>query len=329
MSRVGGDRAIWNIVLAAGDGTRMRELARAVYGTDLPKQFLSFGDRQSLLQRTIERIGPIAPPSRTVVVVSPTHAELAARQLRPYPGIELAVQPLNRGTGPGVLLPLRRVLARDPQADVVVFPCDHEFARPDRLVEGVDRMLVAAQLGSSGVALIGVPAERAASDLGWILPGQRMGPDAIGARLILRFEEKPDDQTAMPLLQSGGLWNTLILGGSAQALWRLTAGHLPQQSGLLASWSLSENGRLRALRQLYLRLPPADFSRDVLQKAEGLVVVPLLDSGWSDLGTPQRLLESLRRNVHGSETVRRITRLARALAPAQSEADQAISGARE
>ena len=39
---------------------------------------------------------------------------------------------------------------------------------------------------------------------------------------------------------------------------------------------------------------PADFSREVLQAARGLAVVPLIDAGWFDCGTPERLFDYLR-----------------------------------
>jgi hypothetical protein len=47
------------------------------------------------------------------------------------------------------------------------------------------------------------------------------------------------------------------------------------------------------LREIYARLPPADFSRDVIEKANGLSVMTLDSCGWSDWGTPERVLRSL------------------------------------
>jgi hypothetical protein len=47
------------------------------------------------------------------------------------------------------------------------------------------------------------------------------------------------------------------------------------------------------LEELYDRLPPADLSRDLLAAARGLSVVPMAGAGWSDCGTPERLLACL------------------------------------
>jgi mannose-1-phosphate guanylyltransferase len=51
-----------------------------------------------------------------------------------------------------------------------------------------------------------------------------------------------------------------------------------------------------ATSDLYGRLPELDFSRHVLEGAEqSLRVLPVPPCGWSDLGTPKRVAEALRR----------------------------------
>jgi hypothetical protein len=48
------------------------------------------------------------------------------------------------------------------------------------------------------------------------------------------------------------------------------------------------------LTDAYRLMPAADLSKAVLQNADGLSLVPMVDAGWSDCGTPGRLLECLR-----------------------------------
>jgi hypothetical protein len=53
-------------------------------------------------------------------------------------------------------------------------------------------------------------------------------------------------------------------------------------------------GHGRALAEAYGQLPTVDFSRHVLPGAEGVLrVMKVGDCGWSDIGTPARLLETL------------------------------------
>src|SRR4051794_221467 len=129
----------WAVVLAAGQGSRMTQVTHALCGRPLPKQFVPLLSERTLLQETMDRIGRQFPPERTVVVVGEGYEDLARVQLREYRGVEVVSQPLDLGTGPGVLLPLSHVLARDPRATVAVFPSDHHFRNVDPLRAAIAR----------------------------------------------------------------------------------------------------------------------------------------------------------------------------------------------
>lgn len=273
----------------------MASLTKALYGHELPKQFAALDGDRTLLQQTMDRIAPMIPPWRTVVVVSAAREEIARTQLRDYPGVEIISQPLNLGTGPGILLPLVHVMARDPNALVTVFPSDHHVRRPEPFLKAVERGLQMAGLSESGVALLGAAAERPATDLGWIVRGERIGQDTNQAYCVHRFIEKPPEPVAMLLLGSGSLWNTMVLTGGADALWTLSRRHIPEQWRAFDRYlpHVTDGRGPEALHRMYRDLPPADFSREVLQVARGLAVVPVIDSGWFDCGTPERLIEYL------------------------------------
>ena len=81
----------WIVVLAGGEGTRLHSLTRALYGTDLPKQFAVLAGDKSLLQATIERALLVTAQYRIMVVVGTNHEEVARAQIAPYPGVELVV----------------------------------------------------------------------------------------------------------------------------------------------------------------------------------------------------------------------------------------------
>lgn len=153
MSRASEDR-LYAVVLAGGEGKRLAPLTSALYGRDLPKQFAVLDGERSLLQATLERIAPLAPPSRTVVVVGREHGDLAAEQLRPFPGVILVRQPRNLDTGPGVLLPLARLLAVDPGAQVAIFPADHHVPNPGPFQRAAGEAALAGPDGG-GITLLG------------------------------------------------------------------------------------------------------------------------------------------------------------------------------
>jgi mannose-1-phosphate guanylyltransferase len=269
---------------------RLRSLTRALHGEELPKQYANIVGDQSLLQMTVTRALAWSPPEQIVVIVASEREARARSQLASFGALHLVPQPRNLGTGPGILLPLALVMAADPDATVVLLPSDH-FVRD----EGPFRETVACAerrvRESDSVVLVGAVPDSADPQYGWIVP--RRGAD--GHVYVHCFEEKPEPASARRLLDAGALWNTFVLVSTARRLWELGAAHLPVHSQALDVFRQGSTIQKRELVfHTYEELPPADFSREVLERADGLEVVPLAECGWSDWGTPERVLASLR-----------------------------------
>ncbi len=301
----------WAIVLAAGDGTRMASLTRAIHGQSLPKQFAALTGPRTLFQQTLHRVATIIPPERVVAVVSDRHEALARQQVADLRGVQIVPQPRNLGTGPGLLLPLVHILARDPEARVVVFPSDHYFQRPAALKPAVLAALDAAAKDSpAGVALLGAEAKEASTELGWIVPAAEESPGRRSGLPVASFVEKPDVRRAQQLLERHALWNTMIVAGSGRALWHLMLRHLPRQVMALSPYltKIDALNDRESLKNTYREMPAADFSRDVLERADGLAVVPMMDAGWSDCGTPERLIGALKGTPALGQLIERLSR---------------------
>jgi len=279
------------VVLAGGEGQRLAPLTRALYGTDLPKQFAVLAGERSLLQTTIERAATLTTIERISVVVTAHHEALARAQLAPYPGVELVVQPRNLDTSPGLLLPLVRILARAGSARVVFLPSDHHVSN----TAPITGALRGAQTGGleRRISLLGVAPTGPEVEYGWIIRGARIaGTEGFTVR---RFHEKPTSAAAEVLWRSGGLWNTFILTGPARLFWDLAQRYLPGHTRRLERYAAAIGGRCErdALDAAYDGMPAGNFSRDVLAHADALAVVPVAGSGWSDWGSPQRVFASL------------------------------------
>ena len=61
---------LWGIVLAAGEGTRVREFLAQVCGGRGIKQFCAVTGCRSMLQHTLDRVEQLIPRERTLIVVS-------------------------------------------------------------------------------------------------------------------------------------------------------------------------------------------------------------------------------------------------------------------
>lgn len=279
------------VVLAGGEGTRLAPLTRALYGHDLPKQFAVLAGEKSLLQQTIDRALLLAEADHILVVVTGKREAVAREQLAPYGGVELVVQPHNLDTGPGLLLPLVRILAREPAARVVFLPSDHFVADDRPLVEAVR----ASEHGvlNERLSLIGVAPTGPEVEYGWIVRGHKLGRS--GAFAVHHFAEKPEPAVADELWRDGGLWNTFISAGPVRVFWELARHHLPDHAAAFERYAsaIGSLGEAAALAAAYHAMPAANFSRDVLAHARELAVLPVAGTGWSDWGSPKRVFASL------------------------------------
>lgn len=297
-------RDLWTIVLAAGEGTRLQALTRALHGSELPKQFAKIHGDRSLLTATVDRASRWSDPDRTLVVVAAERAELARSQV-PDSRVELVSQPKNLGTGPGVLLPLARIVARAPDAIVVIVPSDH-FIRDEEPFRETIRKAEAVARADGSVVLVGAVPERAETQYGWIRTADMQGEISLR---VAGFLEKPSLPFAKQLFDEGALWNTFIMVAPALALWELAVRELPHDTALYFERYLDAvDTESEALTRsaIYDELEPADFCKDILERANGLSVVPLAPCGWSDWGTPARVFRSLEGSADYATLVERV-----------------------
>jgi len=287
------DELPWAILLAGGEGTRLRGQVVAGEQVDRPKQFCRFGEEKTLLGSTIDRALRLTGASHVVPVVAVEHRRWWQPELECVEADSILAQPLNRGTAVAVLHALLHILQRDDQATIVVFPCDHGIADEHRMLNALRTAIHSVRADATELVLLGVHPEHPETQYGWILPGST----AEGAaRPVRSFVEKPQDDVAVSLMEQGALWNTFMFAASARALLERYASTLPR---LVQSYRevMSVGGRPEPeLTALYHTLPVLDFGRDLLQASrDALHVVKVPPCGWTDLGTPARVEDWLAR----------------------------------
>jgi mannose-1-phosphate guanylyltransferase len=275
---------LWTVVLAAGAGRRLSGVTGGV-----PKQFWRGTSGGSLLAQTMERFSPLAPRSRTVVVVDAGHRGYVSGE-RALGGLRTTVcQPEDRGTAVGALLALTPVFASDDEdAVVTITPADHGVIDDSRFRRGL--LEAAGYVGSrSAIVLFGVQPAEAQADYGWITPGPGTASSAF--RPVMSFVEKPSPADAARLLTTGAVWNTMVLVARARVLRALFVRLLPDVARVFeAALRLTPPEREAFFASVYPHLPSRDFSRDVLTRARDLsTYIWPASVGWSDLGTPERL----------------------------------------
>ncbi len=285
----------WALILAAGDGVRLRSLTTAPSGLAIPKQFCSLRDGPSLLHEALGRARAVTCERHTCAVVAESHRLWWEPQLRNLPAANVIAQSSNRGTAHGILLPLLHIIARDPDARLLLLPSDHHVRKEAILGRALRQAVAQLQWRIDETVLLGLQPAPAGPELGYILPGPS---DGRGALTVRHFIEKPTPTQARELIERSGLWNTFIVASTAQALLDLFRRRIPEivrEMRAAVQHDLSERGTRLATALLYEELPVIDFSHDILQGQEDrLRVLPVPQCGWSDLGTPERVADALR-----------------------------------
>ena len=290
--------SLWAIVLAGGEGVRLRSLTRRLYGDDRPKQYAALVGARSLLRQTLDRIGALIPPERTVVVTLASHAPYVEAELRGADRPHVLAQPCDRGTAAGVLLPAHWIRSRDADATVVVFPSDHFVLEESAFMCHVADIARAARHRPEEMILLGARPTEPEAEYGWIVPGETVGRTARGPlSRIRRFREKPSAAEAALLFQGGCLWNMFVFAAHVSALVEAGRACVPLLHDRLVQLGLFLGTQQEpwALRQAYTLAPTANFSRSVLEAGSVPLVVSKVSAlTWCDLGTPMRVARTLR-----------------------------------
>src|SRR5207247_9472655 len=92
----GGTQSRWALILAGGDGRRLRPLTRQIAGDDRPKQFCPVLGGETLLEQTRRRVAALAPSERVLVVVVRAHERFYAPLLADVPSRCVVIQTDNR-----------------------------------------------------------------------------------------------------------------------------------------------------------------------------------------------------------------------------------------
>ena len=288
-------RHFWAVLLAGGDGLRLRELTTTIVGEYRPKQFCPVMGAESLLSQTRGRLDPLFSSDRQVFVVSRAHERYYSKELADAKESLVIAQPLNRGTAVGIIAALVRIIEADPDAVVGLFPCDHHYSDDDLFRSMVSSAASGAEQFRDSLVIVGAEAEYAETEYGWIEPGRAVSRTQCGSLCgVNRFWEKPSLIEAQALLQSGCLWNTFVTIGCAATLLEVLCSGVPEVV-LSITRALAD----KDLATAYDRLPSVDFSRDILaHQANRLLVLRDPGSGWADLGSADRVLGLLAKTAN-------------------------------
>jgi mannose-1-phosphate guanylyltransferase len=241
----------------------------------------------------------LVPPERIITVITAGQERYLDEEARQGVPGTILVQPENKETAPGLVLPLVGIARRNPLATVAVFPADHFIWEEDRFERHVRDAVGAAGRLRRRLILLGVEADGPETAYGWIAPGEPIDARPTAeVYAVRRFWEKPDGPTAARLFACGYLWNTFVLAGGVDTFLGLAATAVPEILTPLRAIAalLGTPAEAAALAQAYRHLPSTNLTRALLERhPEVLLVLAARGVFWCDWGDPERIVRSLRR----------------------------------
>lgn len=266
--------------MCGGVGSRFWPFSR----TDMPKQFLDFfGTGKSLLQLTAERVAPLVPQERIIVVTNEAYAPIVREQLPLVPESNILLEPARRNTAPCICWAARHIAAIDPDASIITLPSDHLILKTDAFLQAMAEGLDFVETRDALLTL-GIMPLRPETAYGYI---QRGDPaDAPGTLKVKSFTEKPTLEMARVLLESGDFfWNSGIFLWRASVILEAFARYAPEiaevfDPGARFFGTPEENA---FIAEAFPTAPNISIDYAVMEKASN-VYVKTVDLGWSDLG---------------------------------------------
>jgi len=287
----------WGIILAGGDGMRLRSLTRIISGDERPKQFCPILGDESLLERTLKRVEMGIHRNNILLSVTRTQERFYDYLFDKFDRSRFAEQPANLGTAPAILYSLLRIAGVDPDASVTFFPSDHYLSDDGIFMNQVETAFEGVERQPGMIALLGITPSSAETEYGWIEPCPQ-ADDAFQGPLmrVKRFWEKPGKSRAAELLNKGSLWNSFVMTGKVSSFLGMIGRSVPAlyRDFIRVSDMMGNPRESDAIDYVYERLTPVNFSHRVLEvSTENLLTLAVKDVDWSDLGEPGRVLSTI------------------------------------
>lgn len=278
--------------MAGGIGSRFWPMSTPT----CPKQFLDItGCGRTMIQQTFDRFGSLIDIDHVWVVTSQNFADIVAQQLEGINPQHILLEPCMRNTAPCVAYVSWKILAEDPDANIVVSPSDHivaDTASFQRIIaQGIEFI---AQ--GNRILTLGMQPTRPETGYGYIEQGENtqwkhsLTATGIPSEKIYQlaaFREKPDLATAQSYLAAGRYtWNSGLFLWNVQTIVAELRQHAPDIAHVMDQMAphFFTDQEQTIVNELFPTCTKISIDYAVMEKTALAYVMPA-EFGWSDLGT--------------------------------------------
>lgn len=285
------------VIMCGGIGSRFWPYSR----TEKPKQFIDFfGTGRSLLQMSYDRILPIVPKENIFFLTNRQYAPIIREQLPELADDRILCEPARRNTAPCIAWAAYHIMARDPQASMIVTPSDHLITREAEF-ENAIRLGFEFVEKNPALLTFGITPTRPETGYGYIQIGSEIEPDILKVKT---FTEKPNLDLAKVFLESGEFfWNSGIFLWSARSIVDALRTYAPEIASRFdrGIGAFDTPAEAEFIEREFAACPGVSIDYAVMEKADN-VCVECVSFGWSDLGTWSALYDHSPKNSENNVT---------------------------
>jgi len=277
------------VIMAGGSGARLWPLSRTAF----PKQFLSLGYDETMLQQTVSRLEGLNTTD-PIIITNENHRFLVAEQLRQMgQSASILLEPVGRNTAPAIALAAFQALGdskNDPSEApiLLILAADHVIKDTAAFQAAVNKLEPAVRNGKFGT--LGIVPTEPATGYGYI----KAGAETSGLFSVEQFVEKPDAETAQSYLDAQCYyWNSGMFMIRADRYLEELKRHQPEMyAACEAAMANTEQDYdfVRIDKEAFIACPDDSIDYALMEpltadSANSQVVVAPLDAGWSDVGS--------------------------------------------
>ena len=273
------------VIMAGGAGERFWPLSRM----HKPKQLLRLtSTSQTMIEEAIERIAPLVPKERVLIITSEVLRDAIAQALPSLPPENIIAEPAKRNTAPCLALAAAVIRQRDSDALMAVLAADHFIGDADAFRADVAKALAYAE-SNDALVTMGIPPTRPETGYGYIqILRETRNEDKHAVHRVEQFREKPSQELAREFLASGNyLWNSGMFFwrvSMLEAAMKLTLPDVGNAIGVLAPDALATTADITRARAVFASLPDISIDFGVMERAKNVAVVPA-SFPWDDVGS--------------------------------------------
>ncbi|TVQ11559.1 MAG: mannose-1-phosphate guanylyltransferase [Balneolaceae bacterium] len=286
------------VIMAGGVGSRFWPKSRL----KCPKQFLKLVGEKTMLQSTVDRILPLIPMERILVITNADYTDLVKEQLPGIPPQNVIGEPIGRNTAPCIALAAIVTEHMDPNPTMIVLPSDH-YIRDEKEFRRVLSAAAKKATDEDVLITVGIRPNRPETGYGYIQVNDNNGSEGNDEFCVVKtFAEKPDLQTAINFIASGDFyWNSGMFIWKSSSILRELQKHLPEihREVQKVRSHVDGAGFVKSLQDYYQSCMSISIDYGVMEKAGAVHVIPA-EFGWNDVGSWLAVYELEEKGMDGN-----------------------------